>query len=249
MWNYQKVSVVFPCYNEEEGILKAIHDFISTGYVDEVIVVDNNSTDSTAELVKSTTARLISEKRQGYGFTLRRGLAEASGDLIVLAEPDGTFVGNDICKLLAYASDFDMVLGARTRIEMVREGSNMDFFMRKGNWLVAKMMQFFFDTPPLSDCGCTMRLLKRTLAESMLPYFTVGKSHFLPEMVVLGRYLGASMIEIPLNYCARLGKSKITGSKRGRISVALNMVFLILKYRILLWFGWGPKTSSPNEIQ
>jgi glycosyltransferase involved in cell wall biosynthesis len=237
MWHGQTVSVVFPCYNEEEGIVKAIHDFSNTGYVDEIIVVDNNSTDMSAELVKSTTARLISEERQGYGFALRRGLSEASGDLIVMAEPDGTFSAKDVLKLLAYADDFDMVLGTRTKLEMVREGSNMGFFMRKGNWLVAKTMEFLFNTPSLSDCGCTMRLVKRKLIKSMIPYFTVGKSHFLPEMVILGKYLGGTMIEMPVNYGARLGRSKITGNVMGTVRVGLNMVALIVVYRIKLWFG------------
>ena len=122
MWNDQTVSVIFPCYNEEKGIVKAIHDFFNTGYVDEIIVVDNNSTDRSVELVKSTKAKIVSEKQQGVGFATLRGLAEASGDLIVMAEPDGTFLGKDILKLLAYANDFDVVLGTRIIKEMIWKG-------------------------------------------------------------------------------------------------------------------------------
>jgi glycosyltransferase involved in cell wall biosynthesis len=186
MWHGRTVSVIFPCYNEEEGIVKAIHDFFNTGYVDEIIVVDNNSTDRSVELVRSTNARIVSEKQQGVGFATLRGLAEASGDLIVMAEPDGTFLGKDILKLLAYADIFDIVLGTRTIKEMSRKGSNMSVFMRMGNWIVAKLLQLSFNTTSLSDSGCTMRLLHRSIVKKLLPHLTIGKSHYLPEMIILG---------------------------------------------------------------
>src|SRR3954453_19642591 len=95
------VSVVFPAYNEEQNIRPAIDDFLIRDVVDEIVVVDNNSRDRTAAEAAATPARVITETRQGYGFALRRGLAEASGDIIILAEPDGTFIGRDVLKLLA----------------------------------------------------------------------------------------------------------------------------------------------------
>lgn len=119
MWNDKSVSVVFPCYNEEEGTGRAIEDFFAAGYVDEIVVVDNNSRDRSAEIVRATKARLVTETNQGYGVALRRGLQEASGDLIILAEPDGTFMGKDALKLLAYADDFEMVCGTRTTRELI----------------------------------------------------------------------------------------------------------------------------------
>jgi glycosyltransferase involved in cell wall biosynthesis len=237
MWHSQTVTVVFPCYNEEEGITKAIHDFFNTGYVDEIIVVDNNSTDRSAELVRLTEAKTVSEKQQGVGFATLRGLAEASGDLIVMAEPDGTFLGKDILKLLAYADDFDIVLGTRTIKETISKGSNMGFFMRTGNWIVAKLLQLTFNTTSLTDSGCTMRLLHRTVVKKLLPHLTVGRSHYLPEMIILGHHFGAKIIEIPLNYCPRRGESKITGSFKNTLGIAINIINLIFKYRIKLWFA------------
>lgn len=241
MWKDKSVSIVFPCYNEQEGILNAIVDFFNTGIVDEIIVVDNNSTDQSAKLARTTNAKLISENKQGYGFALRRGLTEASGDLIIMAEPDGTFMGKDIFKLLQYSDDFDMVIGTRTRTEMVQENSNMGFFLRNGNWLVAKLLEYLFATPPLTDCGCTMRLMHRHIVQSMIPLLTVGKSHFLPETVILGKYLDAPMIEIPVNYGARLGSSKITGNLINTFKVAFNMIALILKYRFKIFFSPIPR--------
>src|SRR5262249_15453354 len=109
MYSSKHVSVVFPAYNEEESIRAAVEDFFATGVVDEVIVVDNNSRDRTVKEAARTKARLVREEAQGYGHALRRGLREAAGEIVILAEPDGTFIGRDVLKLLAYSEDFDMV--------------------------------------------------------------------------------------------------------------------------------------------
>src|SRR5437762_13718177 len=107
MWNGKSVSIVLPAYNEEKYIRPAVEDFFVDGIVDEVIVVDNNSRDRTAEEAAATRARLAREPAQGYGHALRRGLREATVDLVIMAQPDGTVGGRDVMKLLAYADDFE----------------------------------------------------------------------------------------------------------------------------------------------
>ena len=244
MWQNKTVSVVFPVYNEEEGILNAIDDFFATGYVDEIVVVDNNSKDNSAQLVRTTKARLVTETKQGYGFALRRGMREATSDLIILAEPDGTFIGRDVLKLLAYSADFEMVLGTRTTRELIWDGANMGIMLRTGNWIVAKMLEVLFNTSSLSDCGCTLRLAHREVIEKIIYHFTVGKSHFLPEMVILARLHNVRMVEIPINYRGRLGTSKITGSLMTTVRVALAMISVIISYRIKSWLGLQPGAKS-----
>lgn len=243
MWEGKRVAVVFPAYNEEHGIVHAIEDFSAAGggnVVDEVIVVDNNSRDRTAELIRSTTATYVLEPKQGYGYALRRGMAEAwasGADLIVLAEPDGTFAGKDVLRLLAFADDFDLVLGTRTTRELIWQEANMGRFLRWGNWAVAKLLQVLFDGPSLSDCGCTMRLIRREAYAEISPYFRVGGSHFLPEMVCLALLAGLRLVEVPVNYRGRVGESKITGSYRTALRVGLRMIGLILRYRLAGWAG------------
>ena len=158
MYGSKTVSVVFPAYNEGENIRRAVEDFFLRGVVDEIVVVDNNSRDTTAAEAAAARARVVSETRQGYGHALRRGLSEANGDLIIMAEPDGTFVGRDVLKLLAYSDDFDMVCGTRTTRELIWKQANMGWFLRVGNWTVAKLIQVLYDGPSLTDCGCTLRL-------------------------------------------------------------------------------------------
>jgi len=233
VWQGHRVSIVFPAYNEEAGIAAAVVDFGAVEAVDEVLVVDNNSRDNTAARAKEAGARVVHEPRQGYGNALRRGLAEAQGEYVVLAEPDGTFMGKDVLKLLAYADDFDLVLGTRTTRELIWHGANMGWQLRWGNWFVAKLLQVLFGGPSLSDCGCTLRLVRRSAAGHMLPRFTVGGSHFLPEMVCLALLEGLRLVEVPVNYRDRVGESKITGSMHTAMRVAARMVGVILRYRLL----------------
>lgn len=231
MYNQKKISVVFPAYNEEENIVSAIEDFFSTGIVDEIIVVDNNSTDNTVQKVSKTKATLIREQKQGYGHALQRGLREATGDLIILSEPDGTFTGRDIFKLLSYTDDFEMVLGTRTAKELIWKEANMNFFLRFGNVLVAKLLEWLYSGPCLTDCGCTLRLIHKNALARIKDELTVGESHFLPEMVILGLKKGIPMIEIPVNYKGRVGSSKITGTFRGSFITGINMIGMIIKYK------------------
>jgi glycosyltransferase involved in cell wall biosynthesis len=231
MYGDKTVSVVLPAYNEEQYIRSAVEDFARTGVVDEIVVVDNNSRDRTAEEAGATTARVIRESAQGYGHALRRGLREATGDIVIMAEPDGTFVGRDVLKLLAYSEDFDMVCGTRTTRELVWEQANMGWFLRIGNWVVAKMLQLLHDGPSLSDCGCTLRLTHRKALQQILDDLTVGGSHFLPEMVILGLRKNLSIIEVPVNYRGRIGESKITGNLQGTLRTGFRMIGLILRYR------------------
>lgn len=234
MWNGKQVSVIFPAYNEEEGVRQAVENFRQAGVVDEVVVVDNNSTDRTAEEAERAGARVVREQVQGYGAALQRGLQEATGDYLVLAEPDGTFLGRDLLKLLSYAEDADLVCGTRTTKMMIWSGANMGWFLRTGNTLLAKLLEVLYNLPSLSDCGCTLRLITRDAVRKLLPELRVTGSHFLPEMVILAWRFQFRIIEIPVNYRARQGRSKITGTFYGSMRTGMAMLWLILSRRLRL---------------
>ncbi|MBI4369645.1 MAG: glycosyltransferase family 2 protein [Elusimicrobia bacterium] len=240
MHQSKKISVVLPAYNEEPHIEAAVREFLAVDVVDELLVIDNNSKDRTGAFAEKAGAKVIKEIKQGMGHAVRRGLAEASGDWVILAEPDGTFVARDINKFLAYASDFEVVLGTRTAKELIWSGANMGFLLRWGNVGVAKMLEFLFSGCCLTDCGCTFRLFRRDALHRILPHLTVGKSHGLPEMVIMAFLMGIKVIEIPINYRTRVGESKITGTLRGTFKTGFNMIGLILFYRLKTWLGWKP---------
>lgn len=237
MYKGKKVSVILPTYNEKDSIRQVINDFFDTGYVDEILVVNNNAASGTKEEVEETAAIQIFETTQGYGHATQRGLLESTGDLLVICEPDGTFFGHDIIKLLAYSEDFDVVFGTRTTSKLILEGANMGFFLRIGNWAVAKMMEALFLTSALTDVGCTMRLLSKSAYDKIKNQFTIGSSHFGPEIMCLVIINGISFMEIPVKYAPRVGVSSVTGSKAVAFSLGLKMIALILKYRVKSLFS------------
>ena len=134
MWQSKRVSVALPTYNEKASIRECIEAFFATGVVDEVVVCNNNAAEGTSDEVVKTRAREVFETRQGYGWSCQKALRETTGDLIVLAEPEGSFEPADIIKLLAYSTDFEVVLCTRTTSELIWTGANMGFFMKWANW-------------------------------------------------------------------------------------------------------------------
>ncbi|MDR7420168.1 MAG: glycosyltransferase family 2 protein [Armatimonadota bacterium] len=232
MWHGHTVSVILPTYNEKDSIHQVILDFFGTGVVDEVLVVNNNAVPGTSAEVAGTGAIEIHEPRQGYGFAIRRGLAEASGDYLVVCEPDGTFRASDIFKMLAYAEDFDLVYGSRTSQQLIWHGANMGLFLRWGNWAVAKYLEFLFNATSLTDVGCTMRLVRRDVALALLPLFRIGGSEFGPEMMIRSLQAGYRIIQVPVNYLPRVGRSSVTGDPTKAFRLGLTMIWLITWSRL-----------------
>lgn len=244
-WRGCRISVVFPTYNERDSIRSAILDFAATDVVDEILVINNNAADGTsaevmaavAGIANSTVVREIAEPRQGYGYAIQRGLREATGDYIVVSEPDGTFLGRDTFKLLAYVEDFDIVYGSRTARTFIWRGANMGAFLRWGNWAVAKLMEFLFNSTNLTDVGCTMRLIRRDALSRLEGHFTIGGSAFGPEMMLLSLLMGLRIIQVPVNYLPRVGTSSVTGDMRKAVALGLWMIGLVLRFRVRAWAG------------
>jgi len=231
--NRKRVSVVIPAYNEEKNISKIVKDFFKP-YVDEIIVVDNNSTDKTAALARKAGAKVILEKKQGYGFAIRRGLKEAKGDVIIITESDQTFQGKDMMKLLAFINDADMVLGTRTCMELVSRGANMGIFLRWGNIFVAKVLGFLYGNVRLTDVGCTFRAIKRKSLKKIINKFRIGSSHFSPEMILEALKADLKLVEIPVHYKKRVGEGKITSAGKWKaFKVGSKMVWLIFSRKFL----------------
>lgn len=245
VWNGKTVSVILMTYAERDSIRATIDGFFATGVVDEVVVVNNNAQPGTSEEVAKTGAREIHESRQGYGWASRRGLREARGDLLVLAEPDGTFLPSDISKLLAYSDDCDAVFGTRTTRQLIWSGANMGMFLKWGNWAVAKLVEAIFNTSHLSDVGCTYKLISRPLAERLNPQFRVGGSHFGPELMLRVITSGARFVEVPVNYLPRVGHSAVTGDQRKAFKLGMQMIAYILAFR-LATLGRSRRPPAPS---
>lgn len=231
MFKNKSFSLVLPAYNEETHIKKNIESFLETKIFDEIIVVDNNSTDLTKIEIEKTSAKYLCEKIQGYGAALRKGMEVSTGDYIVLCEPDSTFSAKDIYKFLAYLDDFECIFGTRTTKSLIHKSAKMQFSLRMGNIIVAKMLEYMFLGPTLSDVGCTYKVISRNSYQKIQHNLTVIGSEFQPELMINLILKKVKILEIPVNYLEREGKSKITYNFTSSSGVALKMLLLMFKLR------------------
>ncbi|PYS51364.1 MAG: glycosyltransferase family 2 protein [Acidobacteria bacterium] len=234
MHNGKRISLILPTYNERDSIRKVIQDFEELAVVDEILVINNNAAEGTSEEVRHTSAIEIHESVQGYGAAIQRGFREATGDLIVVCEPDDTFLARDLSKFLAYSEDVDIVYGSRTVKTFIWDRANMGLLLRWGNWIVAKLLEVLFNTNYLSDVGCTYRMIRREALLEMLPAFRVKSNFFGPEMMVRGYRMGFRCIQVPVNYKDRVGESSVTGDLKKAIGLGIRMGILIIAMRFSL---------------
>lgn len=235
MYKGKKVSVVFGTYREKKSIRRAIDDLFATGFVDEVVVVNNNAEEGTDEEVKKTKAKLFYEGRQGYGWAYQKAMAQASGDYIITTEADGTFRGGDVEKLLVYADEYDIVQGSRTSLIGSLKGiSGMNLTRKWGNVLVAKTIEFLFNTNALTDVGCTFRLMNRKAYNKLKNLWKDRTALFNTEILVLAVTNKVPFVEVPVAYQKRVGKSQIVGSFTKEAVWAIKIQLFIFRS----WISW-----------
>lgn len=205
------MSVVLPCLNEEETVGAVVDEafagLAAAGLTGEVIVVDNGSTDLSAELASARGARVVREERRGYGSAYLSGLAAARGELIVLADADGTYPLADLEPLLNPLRDgADIVLGSRFNDSMERGA--MPLLNRWiGNPILTGTLNVLFRAN-VSDAHCGLRAVRRE-ALSSLDLQTTGME-FASEMVVKAAKRGLRIEQVPITYRVRGGVSKLS---------------------------------------
>lgn len=240
MYRNKKVSVVFATYREKDSVKRVIKEFFSTGFVDEIIVVNNNAEPGTEEEVKKTKAKLIKEPRQGYGYTYQSGIKEARGDYIILCEPDGTFVGSDVERFLVYTKDnFDVVLGSRTGQNTPLSGADMGLWRKFANVLEAKTIEILFNTNALTDVGCTYKLFTKQAINKLKPYWKTRNSLFATELVLLTVSKNLKFIEIPITFKKRVGTSTFTEKWYMLAKWGIHIQLFIFGF----WLRWITKKS------
>jgi glycosyl transferase family 2 len=266
-----KVVVALTAYNDAEATAQDVKDFRRQPGVIRVLVIDNNSTDNTAELAAAAGATVIRETRQGYGYACIRGLAEGlkipNADVIVLSEGDGTFIAEDTAKFLSYIDDADLVVGNRVVKGLIDADSQMDYFFTWGNMAVAMLIRLrFWDgrhlgPAGLTDVGCTFRAIRRPALEGILPDLLVGGNHFSPHMLMVAIARDLSVIEIPIRLRRRVGQSKGASQSFVKgLQVGLVMIWHIITFTLKPvrptnpvgangheQFGVQPKVGAPEE--
>ncbi len=214
------ISVVIPCYNEEDGIRHVYAGMPS--YVDEVVVVDNNSTDRTAEVARSLGAKVVFQPRKGYGAAYQAGLPAATCDIIATLDGDGTYPADEISLLVDALEDrkLDFISGARFPL---RNPDAMNFTNKVGNFVltIATGLLWF---RPLRDSQSGMWVFRR----SVLPRLKLTSDGMpLSEEIKIEAIekLGPRFAEIGIDYRPRIGEVKLQKWRDGW----RNLSFLFAK--------------------
>ena len=229
-----KVSVVMPAYNEEESIAYVIDDF--RPYAHEVLVVNNSSRDATATIAAARGARVETVSLKGYGDSIKHGLDNATGDILVVVEADHSFHAKDLGKLLEYLKDADMVIGTRTTRQLIEQGTNMRGLVRWANIFVGKLVEalWWSQEPRFTDVGCTYRAIWKDAWLKIRERMQGVGPEFSPEMMIEILRARGRVIEIPVSYHARAGgESKHSASFWKLSRTALRMLRTIFAKRFV----------------
>jgi glycosyltransferase involved in cell wall biosynthesis len=209
------VSVVIPCLNEAENIERcvtaALEALRAMGVSGEVVVADNDSEDDSARLAEQAGARVIVERRRGYGSAYLAGFAASTGRYIVMADADLTYDFNDIPRFVAALEEgAEMVIG--DRMDNIQPGAMPWLHRYVGNPILTGLLNLFFRTG-IKDAHCGMRALRRDVLER-LDLRTTGME-FASEMVIRASKENLRIAEFPIEYHPRGGESKLSSFRDG----------------------------------
>ena len=205
-----EISVVIPCLNEEEAVGTVVDQawegIQRSGRRGEVIVVDNASTDRSADVAAEHGATVVREERPGYGSAYLAGLAHARGDYVVMGDADATYPISELAPFVErLAGGDDLVMGSR--FEGTIHGEAMPWLNRHvGNPILTGMLNLFFGVK-ISDAHCGMRAVRRD-ALPALDLHSTGME-FASEMVFKAFRRKLRVSEIPIDYYPRVGESKL----------------------------------------
>jgi glycosyltransferase involved in cell wall biosynthesis len=222
------VSVVVPALNEEEAIAGVVRECLATKIPSEVVVVDNGSSDATAERAHAAGARVVSEPRPGYGRACAAGVRAVSpeSDIIVFLDGDGSDCPEFTPQLVEPIVDgtFDFVIGSRTRGQ--REPGSMNFQQIFSGRLAGWLMSILYGVR-YTDM-CPFRAIRRDALEKLsMKEETYGWNL---EMQMKAARLGLRILEVPVNHrCRAGGVSKVSGTFRGTSLAGARIITTFLR--------------------
>ncbi|MEZ4792569.1 MAG: glycosyltransferase family 2 protein [Gelidibacter sp.] len=223
------IKVIIPAYNEAESIALVIKEI--PDIVDEIIVVDNNSTDNTSEVAKNAGATVLSQSQMGYGNACLKGMEYVANqtvkpEIIVFLDGDYSDYPEELTKIVQpiIEDDIDFVIGARVK-ELREEGAMMPQQIF-GNWLATTLMRVFFGAK-FTDLGPFRAIKYQKLLQLQMEDQTYG---WTVEMQLKSKRQCLSYIEVPVHYKKRIGTSKVSGTIKGSIFAGAKILSWIFKY-------------------
>jgi glycosyltransferase involved in cell wall biosynthesis len=221
-----RVSVIIPTQNEAGSIGRVLAD-LPSNVVNEVIVVDSNSTDGTPEIAARMGARVITEARRGYGRACLTGLEAADApDVVVFLDGDYSDRPAELPLLLAPIAEGRADITIGSRLAGPRTPGAMSWHAVFGNWLAARLIRSLYGVE-ISDLGPFRAARAEVLRALALEETTYG---WAVEIILKGALRSYRIVEVPVNYHPRIGRSKISGTIRGTMGAGWFILSRIAFY-------------------
>ncbi|MEH6765415.1 MAG: glycosyltransferase family 2 protein [Aequorivita antarctica] len=225
----KNIKVIIPAYNEEGSIGKVIAEIPSI--VSEIIVVDNNSSDTTSEVARKAGATVLFQPNPGYGNACLKGMEyiseeKTNPDIVVFLDGDYSDYPSELTKIAApiIEDNIDFVVGAR--VKELREAGSMTFPQRFGNELATRLMKLFFSSK-FTDLGPFRAIKYEKLLALNMEDKTYGWTVEMQLKVLKKKF---TYVEVPVNYKNRIGVSKVSGTVKGAIFAGIKILSWIFKY-------------------
>jgi len=232
-----RVTVIIPTRNEAQAIGRVLAD-LPRDLVSEIIVVDSQSSDGTSEIAAGLGAKVICESRRGYGRACLTGLAAASApDVVVFLDGDYSDRPAELPLLLAPIAEGRADITIGSRLASARATRALPWHAAFGNWLAASLITSLYRVK-ITDLGPFRAARAGVLRSVNLEETTYG---WAVELILKGAIHGFRIVEVPVSYHRRIGKSKISGTVRGTIGAAWFIFSLIVRY-----YFRRRKTSMPR---
>ena len=227
--DYTKVYVVIPAFNEEQSIGKVIHDipFVPR---QNIIVVNNGSTDSTQKVIEEAGAIALFESRKGYGWACLKGceyVEKMNGETVVFLDGDYSDYPEQLPDVIApiYEQNMDLVIGSRALGS--REEGSMTVPQHFGNWLASKLLKIFYKVN-YTDLGPFRAIRFESYKALCMSDKTYG---WTIEMQIKAAQKRMNYCEVPVDYKARIGVSKVSGTIKGAVMAGIKIIFAVFKYK------------------
>ncbi|WP_027126950.1 glycosyltransferase family 2 protein [Gelidibacter mesophilus] len=223
------IKVIIPAYNEADSIALVINEIPSI--VNEVIVVNNNSTDKTAEVAQNAGATVLLESQMGYGYACLKGMDYISKlsekpEIIVFMDGDYSDYPEELIQIVApiLEDNIDFVVGSR--VKRLQEKGSMTPQQHFGNWLATFLMRIMFGAK-FTDLGPFRAIKYKKLLDLKMQDKTYG---WTVEMQLKALKQKLTYVEVPVKYKKRIGVSKVSGTIKGTIFAGVKILGWIFKY-------------------
>jgi len=224
-----EVVVIIPALDEEQSIGLVLAD-IPSSVVSEVVVVDNNSSDSTAEIARNVGATVVYEPRQGYGFACLRGIEyvqsrDSKVDIAVFLDADYSDYPEEMVNLIQpiVQQEYDLVIGSRLSGKL-HPGAMLPY-QECGSRVITKLIRLLYGAY-YTDLGPFRAIKFDKLLQLEMKEKTYG---WTAEMQVKAAKQRLRYCEVPVSYRPRLGSSKISGTAKGALLAGLSIMATLLK--------------------